>query len=200
MRSVRAVVIVLPWNITEIDDAKVEARLLQELKKHPEWKKAYEYMQKAMFEKARAFRSWLMGNDSALGVTDLKKMCDVVKSPVGELDNKTLRLAVKRLVEARLGKALRKASDKELADVLPYFIWAPILMSASAAARDTYFRIPAVRFAAIKHSNMTIDDVREALLNAVKVLNCTPSVIYAGKIDLPLFTYDVLFNADLLDR
>jgi hypothetical protein len=204
--GVKAVVIVLPWNITELD-VSVEVKLLRELEKHPEWKKAYEYMQKAMFEKARAFRSWLMGNDSALGAMDLKRIRDGVRSLRGELDNETLRLAVRRLVEARLGKPLEKASDKELADVLPYFVWAPVLMPESAAARDAYFGIPAVRFAAIKGSNMSIDGVREALLNAVKILNCTPSVIYVGEMDLPLFTHDVLMyadnvlmNADLPDR
>ncbi|WP_181933440.1 hypothetical protein [Pyrobaculum aerophilum] len=72
--AVRAVVIVLPWDIAEINDTRVEVRLLQELEKQPEWRKAEAFMQRALLEKARAFRSWLMGNGSALGPMDLEKL------------------------------------------------------------------------------------------------------------------------------
>lgn len=197
--AVRAVVIVLPWDIAEINDTGVEVRLLQELEKQPEWRKAEAFMQRALLEKARAFRSWLMGNGSALGPMDLEKLRSSVRSSRGELDNETLRRAVKRLVEIKVGKPVEKASDEELANVLPYFIWAPILFPASATVRDTYFGMPAVHFDVIRGSNTTADGVREALLNAVKALNCTPSVIYHGEADIPLFHYDVLFNADYLE-
>lgn len=196
--AVKAVVVVLPWDIAEVNDARVEVRLLQELAKSPEWKKAEAYMKEARLEKARAFRSWLMGNGSALGAMDLKALREAVRSSRGVLDDEALRRAVKRLVEVKVGKPVEKASDEELAEVLPYFVWTPMLMPASATVRDTYFGIPAVDFNVIRGSNTTADGVREALLNAVKVLNCTPSVIYHGETDTPLFHYDVLFDADLL--
>ncbi|MEM1788018.1 MAG: hypothetical protein QW680_11090 [Pyrobaculum sp.] len=192
--GVKAVVIVLPWNITTIDDVEVEIKLLQELEKHPEWEKAEAFMQKARLEKARALRSWLMGNDSALSPMDSEKLREAVKNSRG--DDMTLRRAVKRFVEVRVGKPFEKVSDEELAELLPYFVWAPVLMPAWATVKDTFFGIPAVHFAAIRGSNMTIDGVRAALLSAVKALNCTPSVIYTGETDIRLFSYDVLIDAE----
>lgn len=135
--GVKAVVIVLPWNITTIDDVEVEIKLLQELEKHPEWEKAEAFMQKARLEKARALRSWLMGNDSALSPMDSEKLREAVKNSRG--DDMTLRRAVKRFVEVRVGKPFEKVSDEELAELLPYFVWAPVLMPAWATVKDTFW-------------------------------------------------------------
>lgn len=195
--AVKAVVVVLPWDIPEVSDTRIEVRLLQELKKHPEWGRAEAYLQSARLEKARAFRSWLMGNDSALSVMDLEELRKAVRSSRGELDGEALRRAVKRNVENRIGKPVEKASDEELVEVLPYYVWTPMLTTASAGVRDTFFGIPSVSFDVIKGSNMTAEGVSEALLNAVKVLNCTPVVIYHGEVDTPLFRYDVGIVADL---
>lgn len=62
-------------------------------------------------------------------------MCiaEFVKSSCGKPGNMMMRLAVKRLVEASLGKPVEKALDKESAGIFP-FVWVLTLMSELAAA------------------------------------------------------------------
>lgn len=195
VEGIRVVVFVLPWRVqrpaSPEESVKVEGAMLRALEGEPAYSKLKQAVRQEASAKARALRSWILGNDSALEEKYVKMLREMFIN--AKLEGETLRRSVKKVVEDRIGKPVENATDEELSAALPYTIGSPTA-SISAGAVDSFLGIPSLNLHALPSANVTAEEMKEAGIRVLsKVLNCTPGVLYIYTGPLGYFRYMVGF-------
>lgn len=192
-RGIKTLLVILPWQegwVKEYGGLKIWAvdSIFEVLER--EFKKIYDFLKAKALERARAFRKWLEGDSGALDEDAKRAMMGFFVTADGlrpvELNESELRRAVRCQLEVLLGKPVEKASDEDLARMLPYFIGKPQLL-LGVNFKDAYFGLPSISVPYVEGVNATFNETREAALRALSVLNCTPAVLYIYNGSLMLY-------------
>lgn len=193
VRGIRVIAFVLPWRVRPLN-VSVEVSMLKALEEEHAYKQLMLLVRRETLARAKALKSWILGNDTALGEEDVRRLKE--KFINTRLEGEALRRSVKKSVERIIGKPVEDASEEELAAALPYTIGVPF-PSVAAGVKDTFFGIPILNVHALPSANITTEAMREAGIRALsKVLNCTPSVLYIYAGPIGYFIYDVAFTPD----